>query len=324
MSLSTRERHAVERIVDARIVATANVHQRHHIVRITLDDGRTAVVKRLRAEGHKRWDGDAGFHREWAALVHLAECDLVPHLLGGDLSTSVFVLAELPPGRSLADSLRSDDADQARTDLIAYATALAQVNSFAPFGAGPLPRLASMDTGRAAFDANGAVDQAFAALEAGPQGVVHGDPCPDNVVVDEAGTCHIFDFEFAVGGPVALDAAYLLAPFPSCWCFAPLPPSVAQNALAAYRSVLAIDDHVLDAAIVVTTVNGLAFLEEARSTDRSWGLTTMRPRLLTWLDACATQPSFPDAANRAAHLAKGLRAAWGDVVAPSYPAFADT
>jgi hypothetical protein len=36
-------------------------------------------------------------------------------------------------------------------------------------------------------------------------------------------------------GPIALDVAYLLAPFPSCWCFAGLPAEVAVPTLLAYR-----------------------------------------------------------------------------------------
>ena len=52
--------------------------------------------------------------------------------------------------------------------------------------------------------------------------LVHGDACPDNVQF-LAGRGRIFDFETSGFGPVALDAAYLRAPFPSCWCFARLP-----------------------------------------------------------------------------------------------------
>ena len=50
--------------------------------------------------------------------------------------------------------------------------------------------------------------------------------------------CRIFDFEISGWGPVVLDAVYLLAPFPSCWCFARLPAEVAAPALDAYRAVV--------------------------------------------------------------------------------------
>ena len=39
-------------------------------------------------------------------------------------------------------------------------------------------------------------------------------------------------------GAVALDASYLLAPFPSCWCFGRLPASVTAPAMSAYRGRL--------------------------------------------------------------------------------------
>src|SRR6185437_8905973 len=60
-------------------------------------------------------------------------------------------------------------------------------------------------------------------------GLVHGDACPDNVRL-RGGTCLIFDFEHSGWGTVTLDAAYLLAPFPSCWCFGRLPAGAAAAA----------------------------------------------------------------------------------------------
>jgi aminoglycoside phosphotransferase (APT) family kinase protein len=67
--------------------------------------------------------------------------------------------------------------------------------------------------------------------------LVHGDACPDNVRFLADGG-RIFDFETSGWGPVVLDAAYLLAPFPSCWCFATLPAEVAAPAMDAYRAVV--------------------------------------------------------------------------------------
>jgi len=59
--------------------------------------------------------------------------------------------------------------------------------------------------------------------EKGNLSLVHGDPCPDNVLLFEDG-CRIFDFEISGWSSVVLDAAYLLAPFPSCWCLPAFPP----------------------------------------------------------------------------------------------------
>jgi phosphotransferase family enzyme len=121
-------------------------------------------------------------------------------------------------------------------------------------------------------------------------GLVHGDPCPDNVrLVD--GTCRIVDYEYAGWGPVAYDAAYLLAPFPSCWCFARLPAEVAGPAVEAYRASLGTAGVELgpDWESLTTAVLAAAFLgrgqtfAEALDQDDEWGTTTMRPRLLAWL-----------------------------------------
>jgi Ser/Thr protein kinase RdoA (MazF antagonist) len=70
-----------------------------------------------------------------------------------------------------------------------------------------------------------------------PLGLVHGDACPDNVRITD-GSCRIFDFEISGWGPVSLDAAHLVAPFPSCWCFARLPAEVATPAVGGYRARL--------------------------------------------------------------------------------------
>jgi serine/threonine protein kinase len=231
--LSSTEREVVRRVTGADVVEESLVQDRHHIVRVVLADTRTVVLKRLRAAGEKRRDGDIGFDREWAALSHLNGCDVVPRFLGGDKSASVLIMSELPPGRSLADALLGDDRNQAVADLAAYATALASVNSFPAFSTDRPARLAGLRRGGAVFAADDVLNEVVNALDTGPQGVLHGDPCPDNVVIDADGVCRIFDFEFATGGPVALDASYLLAPFPSCWCFAPLPADAVEAALTA-------------------------------------------------------------------------------------------
>jgi aminoglycoside phosphotransferase (APT) family kinase protein len=322
VNLSDDQRSAVERIVGARVLDDVLLQDRAHILRVKLDDGRAVIVKRLRPKGKKRVDGDAGFDREWAALAHLAPSHVVPRLLGGDRKAWVLVIDELPVGRSLADSLLGDDPEQATTDLKAYATTLALLNSSPPFSDEGPQRLVAVDQGRAAFANNAAFDEALTALKHGRTGFVHGDACPDNVLIDETGTCYIFDFELATSGPIAMDAAYLIAPFPSCWCFAPLPPNVVTEAVAAYRSVLPLDQTQLDAAVVATAVSALTRLDDIRAADRPWGLTSMRPRILRWLEACEHQQTFPAAADAARRLSTRLHEEWGDASPPSYPAYA--
>jgi len=164
-------------------------------------------------------------------------------------------------------------------------------------------------------------------------GLVHSDPCPDNTHMAD-GICRIFDFETSGWGPVALDAAYLLAPFPSCWCFASLPAEVARPALRAYRDQvtragirLGPDwDAALTAALAGWVVARGAAIGRALDEDRDWGTTTARPRLLTWLrsfiGAAERSGVLPRLSLLAGALHERLSARWPDTVFPDYPAFA--
>ena len=162
---------------------------------------------------------------------------------------------------------------------------------------------------------------------------MHGDPCPDNThIVD--GRCRIFDFETAGWGPLALDASYLLAPFPSCWCFGSLPAPAAGPALQAYRDEMSgagvsLDDSwevALTAALAGWVVARGAGIGRALEQDRDWGTTTIRPRVLTWLgsfiDAAARVDELPRLLSLASALRTALRDRWPSAVTPSYPALA--
>jgi len=169
---------------------------------------------------------------------------------------------------------------------------------------------------------------------AGYLGLVHGDACPDNVRL-AGGECLIFDFETSGWGPVVLDVAYLLAPFPSCWCFGAVPSDVAMPALDAYRVQGSAGTNDLGpdwAAAMAAAVAGwlvargrvmASALEEDR---RPWGTAGMRPRLLAWLG------SFTGAASQAGvlprlraltgQLAEELSSRWPEARVPDYPALA--
>jgi hypothetical protein len=105
--------------------------------------------------------------------------------------------------------------------------------------------------------------------ETGYHGLVHGDACPDNVRFLD-GRCRIFD------------SGYLLAPFPSCWCFGRLPASVAAPAMSACRGRLqaaGIDPGPSrDAAM--TTALGAWIVAWGTRSPRCWRKTTrgVRPR----------------------------------------------
>lgn len=165
-------------------------------------------------------------------------------------------------------------------------------------------------------------------------GLVHGDLCPDNTHIAD-GDCRIFDFESSGWGAVALDTAYLLAPFPSCWCFAGLPSTVAEPALRAYKEAMAASGidlgpewHVdMTAAMAGWIVARGHVLGQALDEDMEFGTTTMRPRLLTLLRsfivAADRSGALPRLRDLAAAAHRELSGRWPDAVVPQYPAVAD-
>ncbi len=371
-------RRAVERLLaDAwgapvALVGAEILAARAHVVRVTTGAGRSAVVKRPRHDPGGRWGtASHGFDVEWAGLAHLAAMPepAVPALLGGDRDLQVIVLEDLAVERTLADSLLGADAGQARADVVALGRALGSVHGWsvgradelariraahgvaaparswwadvvrverAPFG-DALDRLGLGALAGAALERE--VDALVGALEGGPwRGFVHGDPCPDNVVV-AGGRVRLVDVERSSPGSVALDAAYLLAPFPSCWCFGRVPAELAHAALLAHRQALAEQGVVLDDGWDRALAVALGAFVVARGRDAAeavavgrghhvapWGTTTMRPRVLAWAEALASAPAAADVLPRlravALALQDRLRAAWPDEEIPHYPPFA--
>jgi Ser/Thr protein kinase RdoA (MazF antagonist) len=347
-----------------RLVATITMWERDHVVHLTADDGRTAVLKRPRAdESGGTWGPEPlGFATEWAALELLAAMPeaVAPRLLGADDEHRLVVMEELPPGHSLADSLLGDDRDLARADLVAYAEALGAIHAWSagrldawdaarrrrglPDDArswwvttllarrdGFLALVA--DLGLPTAGVAGELDEVVDVLDGEAPGFVHGDPCPDNVVMVD-GRCRVIDFERSSGGSVALDAGYLVAPFPSCWCFSSLPDDAVAPALEAYRAVVTAAggtfgpawDRALAAARAGWLVARGESLRLALDADSPWGTTTMRPRLRAWADGLAgsavAAEAFPRTHALAAALGERLAAAWPDVLVPAYPALA--
>ena len=337
------------------------VPDRDHVFRLRLPGGRSAVLKR-RDERERHGTAD-GFGIELATLEYLnaMPAPVAPRLLGADPEAGVMLMEDLGRGPSLADSLLAGTRDQAEADLVAYARALGRLHAwsmsrpdgltrlraeYAP-GAPPGPAWAgAIGRGRDAFlSAVGGlglitdgVEDELAGLDAmmagaGYLGLVHSDPCPDNVRL-RGGECRIFDFETSGWGPVVLDAAYLVAPFPSCWCFGTLPDEMATAGLAAYRAELAAAGIALGpdwpaalaAAVAGWIVARGPALATAMDADQRWGTTGMRPRLLAWLRgfgrAAAPAGVLPRLRALAAALHEELSARWGSPDGPEYPAFA--
>lgn len=370
--LSTGETHAAESLLASALGPGVTVHSaekiwdRRHILRLHLADGRSVVLKRGRDEDSK--DPFRGFPAEVAALEFLNGMDtpVAPRLLGAD--ADVLIMEDLGPASSLAHSLLAHDPGRAAADLVAYGRALGAMHVWSAGRGGEFASIAAARAGDAAgnggvpephwidaiisgkepllrvaarlgLPADGVSAEIDSLLELlrGPgeayTGLVHSDACPDNTHITD-GTCRLFDFETSGWGPVALDAAYLLAPFPSCWCFASLPAEVADPALRAYREqvagagvTLGADwDVALAAALgswVVARAQGLARTLEK---DRDWGTTTLRPRALTWLrsftGAAARSGALPRFRTLAEAMREELSARWPETVVPDYPALA--
>jgi Ser/Thr protein kinase RdoA (MazF antagonist) len=286
---------------------------------------------------------------------------VAPRLLGADPDAGILLIEDLGPGTSLADSLLAGDRARAQADLAAYTRALGALHAwsigrpgdlaslrarYAP-GAPAAPAwLGATESGRDALldvatrlgAPTGGVAAEISEMTAmltGTRyaGLVHGDACPDNVHLAD-GVCRIFDFETSGWGAVAQDAAYLLAPFPSCWCFASLPAEVAAPAVAAYRGCLrdaGVElgpdwDAVTAAALATFIIARGRVIGRALDEDRPWGTTTMRPRLLTWLrtftETAGRAGVLPRLADLAAALHDQLTRRWPGLVIPEYPALA--
>lgn len=366
--LSAQEIRAAESLLadawgtGAVVLSAEQIWDRSNVLRLKLADGRSVVLKRGRDADSA--DPLRGFPAEVTALEFLNNMDLpvAPRLLGAD--TEVLIMEDLGPASSLAHSLLAHDSDRAATDLVAYGRALGAMHvwssgrrsEFASIAAartagGSVPEphwIAAFTKGkepllrvaaRLGLPADGVSSEIDSLLEllCGPgdaySGLVHSDACPDNTHIAN-GRCRLFDFETSGWGPVALDAAYLLAPFPSCWCFASLPADVAEPALEAYRDqvtgaggTLGSDwDVALTAALASCVVARAPAFDRTLDEDRDWGTTTARPRALTWLrsftDAAAESGALPRLRKLAEAMHEQFSARWPETVVPDYPALA--
>jgi aminoglycoside phosphotransferase (APT) family kinase protein len=325
--------------------AAEPIWDRSHVIRLRLAADRSVVLK-------KQADNDS-FGVELAALEYLNGMPepIAPRLLGADADVGILLMEDLGPGPSLADSLLTGDRSRVRADLVSYAEALGSMHAWSIgkpsdpcLGAPPWPGVAARDKdaflgaaislGLAAAGAGTEIDQLPLTLnETGHHGLVHGDVCPDNVRF-AGGRCRIFDFEHSGWGAVVLDASYLLAPFPSCWCFGRLPASVAAPAMSAYRSRLeaaGIDlgpswDVAMTAALGTWILAWGSEIAKLLQEDNEWGTTTMRPRLLTWLrsftSAADRSGALPGLRVLAGGLHEQLSARWPEAVIADYPALA--
>jgi hypothetical protein len=165
---------------------------------------------------------------------------------------------------------------------------------------------------------------------------LHGDPCPDNVMY--TGTrVRLIDFECGRFGHALCDGTYGRMLFPTCWCANRLPATVVTQMETVYRAALvsgcpaAADDRLFEAALVdacgywvLRTL--VRHLPQALAEDRPWGIATVRPRLVSRLEAfIATAEAYhrlPAMRGTAHRVLEVLRRRWPAMPPLSlYPAF---
>ncbi len=163
-----------------------------------------------------------------------------------------------------------------------------------------------------------------------------GDTCPDNHRMLNDGM-RLFDFEWCEYRHALIDMVYTRVPFPTCWCVNRLPAGLSGRLETAYRTELvtgcpeAADDALFSQALVALcgywTTRTLAWsLAGALEKDETWGISSLRPRVMLRLDTLvAASEQFgrlPSLAATASALAKKLRSLWPpEAEMPLYPPF---
>jgi aminoglycoside phosphotransferase (APT) family kinase protein len=337
--------------------------KRDHVVRMPVCTGpsgiTSVVVKQPRLDGFRQ------FASEWSALEALSvmEPAVPPRLFAASVDPPFLAMEDVGGGPSLASLLLAHDRDAASAALITYAegiadlhtAGIARVDAFEhrmrELGCVPtstryesaFPVGANRVAWNAALDALGIDTQGVevdldvithAMAEPGPfRGIVHGDPCPDNVrFVD--GRLRVYDFEYASIGHVLLDANYLSVPFPTCWCVAALPQPLVTRANEAYRRRLGIVDDAgwerevalaWGAWLVATVPRQIG---QARDANPTWGISTLRERvagrLHRFVERTTAVETVPLLTATMRTMRDRLVERWpaDDVVLRAYPAFA--
>lgn len=306
------------------------------VVRAT-DGERTVVVKRY-------LDPDAeSRHREPAGLVVMAGSGS-PRVLAEDPGVPLVVMEDLGSGQHLAARLLGPDRAAGERGLLDWAEAL---GAFHRLGGERAPafeaEVARRDASIVVDFLPGHLDESACewpqladrlGVQPGPFDVLRdipqrwrrevrsispNDTCPDNCIETPTGTA-LLDLEHATVRHVALDAAYLVAPWPTCWCTWGIPADLAERALTTWADAagLALDDdlrHDIDLAAAAwhwMTVGWFApGLFEEPAPARPGKPTPLRQdRLVRSLRAASRSRALPELAPTAAALADAVEARW--------------
>jgi Phosphotransferase enzyme family len=365
-------RTAGELVAITDISVLGEERRRNHVIRAVAQarsgNCQGIVIKATRAADHDASSEDAatkgGIGREWAAASVLdPESANTARFLAGDAAAGVVVFSDLGADAPwLATPLLHGSASEAEAALLAYAISLGRLHATtvgchqsyvaevqAAFPRARVPRSVGEAwligaAGIGPSRLGGVLPEAeleLLLLHMRDPGrwlvLVHGDACPDNVLLTAQGAA-LLDFEFAAPGHSLFDAAYWRMGFPTCWCAGSIPDPVAERIEQAYRATVA--DAILAAhdtaafrleyaaAVVVRLFGSLEWhLDAAFKEDSTWGIATLRNRILWHLqsaiEAMERAEALPGSCRTARAWLTDLRQRWPDVQAlPLYPAFA--
>jgi len=138
----------------------------------------------------------------------------------------LLVLADGGSGPTLADRMLGDGPAAAEAALAEAAAAAVLARD--------LPRLGITVPVPAVEELRGVAASLDVSAPGSAGALVPGDTCPSNALEADGGIV-LLDFEAAEHRHIAWEAAYLLVPWPSCWCSWRLPAEVTARALQAWQ-----------------------------------------------------------------------------------------
>jgi hypothetical protein len=326
------------------------------VVKAAVGDGDNIFDPENDKDGGTAWR----FYNEWASTAFLnglsADPPFCSRLYGGDRNQGVIVLEDFGEGESLASRMQASDRQALESALFVYARTIGRMH------AATVRRQAEYDAVRQSFSGSASRPEASGAkwlrenlttivATMGDIGVEvadgflseaesiaelidnpgsflafsAADMCPDNQRLVGAHSMLVFDFEFAGFHHALLDAAYLLVPWPSCWCANRIPDDLSHSLVEAYLAEIvsaipdAADDNVfrpqLAACCAYWAVESVSWsLKSALEADRDWGLASARQRhiqrLAHFAELAQARTCWPAMRDTARALSAKLQELW--------------
>ena len=304
------------------------------------------------------WSAFQRFCNEWAGCQILGPLGLGPNAYTADVERGFYLMEDLGDGESLADRLTGNSPEGVLEALFAYARSLGELHAATQGQDAHWQELQHKLGVKDARATGGSWQKDVTAFQAICER--HGvtiptgfdlemariedvlinpgvyevfsptDCCPDNHFLRGERVC-FFDCEGATMRHALLDVAYLLAPFPTCWCTSRLPADLVQRLITAYREHFpgGTDfDEQLTLALASWTISTLTWdwAGNWEESDHTWGLVTLRQRHLHRLENLLARPNLetflPNLAAVTRGLHETLKTRWADLEPmPPYPVF---